>query len=107
MVAFFMRFLRHYFEISEADVRLACNLFADHEPRQREIEEFWLATVRLPRSCMTRTTVNRYSRSSKGTRKNRLPYGPCRVTVHSTRVVQHIYGAIQEYASFDRDVCLD
>jgi hypothetical protein len=72
-----------------------------------EIEDFWLATVGLPRSCMTKTMVNRYSRASKRTRKNRLPYGTCRVTVHSTRVVQHLYGAIQEYGGFDRPEWLD
>ena len=33
---------------------------------------------------------------------NKLPYGTCRLSVHSTAIVQHIYGAIQEYAGFDR-----
>jgi len=31
-----------------------------------------------------------------------LPYGTTRVTVHSTRVVQIIYGSIQEYGGFKR-----
>jgi hypothetical protein len=56
---------------------------------------------------MTKTMVNKYSRSSKRTRMNRLPYGTCRLTVHSTRVVQHRYGAIQEYGGFDRPDWLD
>jgi AcrR family transcriptional regulator len=107
MVAFFMRFLRHYFSPRDDSIRIACNLFADHEVRRREIEDFWLATASLPRTSMTKTTVNNYSRSSKRTRKNKLPYGTCRVTVHDTRVVQHIYGAIQEYAGFDRPEWLD
>jgi hypothetical protein len=38
---------------------------------------------------------------------NRLPYGTCRLSVHSTAIVQHIYGAIQEYAGFDRPEWLD
>jgi hypothetical protein len=38
---------------------------------------------------------------------NRLPYGTCRLMVHSTQVVQHIYGAIQEYGGFDRPEWLD
>jgi hypothetical protein len=32
-------------------------------------------------------------------------YGVCEL--HSTRVVQHIYGAIQEYAGFDKPAWLD
>jgi hypothetical protein len=107
MLSLFMCFLRRYFEPSHESVSVACNLFADHEERQRQIEDFWLATVALPRSCMTKTMVNKYSRSSKRTRKNRLPYGTCRVTVHKTQVVQHIYGAIQEYGGFDRPAWLD
>ena len=107
MIAFFMRFVRTYFSIPDDTIRVACNLFADHEKRQREIEDFWLATANLPRSCLTKTMVNKYSRSSKRRRKNKLPYGTCRVTVHSTSVVQHIYGAIQEYAGFDRPEWLD
>ncbi len=31
-----------------------------------------------------------------------LPFGTCRLTVHSPRVVQSLYGAIQEYAGFSR-----
>jgi len=91
----------------DASLRLACNLFADHEARQREIEDFWLAKARLPRTCLTKSTVNRYSRSSKRTRVGRLPYGTSRLTFHSTRAVQHIYGAIQEYGGFERPEWLD
>jgi hypothetical protein len=36
-----------------------------------------------------------------------LPYGTCRIVVSRTRVVQSIYGAIQEYAGFDRPAWLD
>jgi hypothetical protein len=38
---------------------------------------------------------------------NRLPHGTCRVSVYRTLVVQHIYGAIQEYADFERPEWLD
>jgi len=82
-------------------------LFADHEERQREIEDFWLATAGLSRSSLTKSTVNRYSRASKRTRINRLPYGTCRLTFYSTRAAQHIYGAIQEYGGFERPEWLD
>jgi hypothetical protein len=34
-------------------------------------------------------------------------YGVCALELHSTRVVQHIYGAIQEYAGFDKPAWLD
>jgi len=41
-------------------------------------------------------------------RRNKLPYGVCSIRVRrSTRIVQHIYGAIQEYAGFDEPRWLD
>jgi transcriptional regulator with XRE-family HTH domain len=36
-------------------------------------------------------------------RQNKLPYGTCRLKVCDTSLVQSIYGAIQEYAGFDRE----
>jgi transposase-like protein len=107
MVRFFVEFIREFFEISSDRLRLTCNLFADHEARQRGIENFWLRTVGLPRSCLCKSTVNRYSRYSQMKRKNKLPYGTCRVVVHSTEIAQTIYGSIQELAGFDRPEWID
>lgn len=95
------------FDIDRERVRLTCNLFADHEARQREIENFWLRTVGLPRSCLCKSTINRYSRYSQKKRRNKLPYGTCRIVVHSTEIAQTIYGSIQELAGFDRPEWLD
>ena len=83
------------------------HLFADHAERQREIESFWLERLELPRECLQKSVVNRYSKYSQKKRMNRLPYGTCRLYVGSTRIVQHIYGAIQEYGGFDRPEWLD
>ena len=79
------------------------HLFADHLDRQREIEDFWLDKLGLPRSCLRLSTVNRYSKYSQKKRRNKLRYGTCRLSIYDTRLSQHIYGAIQEYAGFDRD----
>ena len=56
----------------------------------------------LPQACLTKSIVNTYSKYSQKKRINKLPYGTCRLSVHSTAIVQHIYGAIQEYGGFDR-----
>jgi hypothetical protein len=80
----------------------ACHLFADHAARRAEIEQYWLDALGLSRASLTKSQVNAYSRSSGRKRRNVLPYGTCRVTVCSVDVVQHIYGAIQEYGGFER-----
>ena len=102
MVQYFVSFLRTYYGVSDEAFRVDCNLFADHAERQHEIEQFWLDTLELPPSCLRRSTVNVYSKYSKKKRKGRLPYGTVRICVHSTEIVQQIYGAIQEYGGFER-----
>jgi hypothetical protein len=98
----FVRFLRECYGVRDDRIRATCNLFADHVSRQREIERFWLGTLQLPERCLCQSTVNVYSKYSQKKRRGKLPYGTTRVTVHSTQVVQSIYGAIQEYGGFDR-----
>jgi transcriptional regulator with XRE-family HTH domain len=73
-----------------------------HAERQREVEDFWLDVVALPRTCLTKSTVNRYSSWSNRKRLNVLPYGTCRLSAHRTQLVQSIFGAIQEYGGFER-----
>jgi transposase-like protein len=107
MVRFFVSFLRTYFDLRDADFRMTCNLFADHLERQREIEQFWLDIAGLPPECLCKSTVNVYSKYSRKKRKNRLPYGTARVTVSRTRVLQSIYGSIQEYGGFERPAWLE
>lgn len=107
MIRFFVRFLRTCFSIPDDQIRITCNLFADHADRQWDIEQHWLDVTGLPRSCLCKSTVNVYSKHSKKKRQNKLPYGTCRVTVSRTRVVQSIYGSIQEYAGFERPAWLE
>jgi hypothetical protein len=107
MIRFFSRFLRRCFELDDEAIRLTCNLFADHLERQRDIESFWLETAGLPPTCLCKSSVNVYSKYSQKKRKNKLPYGTCRITVSRTWVVQTVFGAIQELGGFTRDSWLE
>lgn len=107
VVQFFVGFLRRYFEVDDLDIRVTCNLFADHLPHQERVEQFWLDLLQLPPGCLRKSIVNVYSKYSQKKRKNMLPYGTCRVSVHRTQIVQTIYGAIQEYGGFERAAWLD
>jgi hypothetical protein len=102
LLRLFALFLRHYFDVPDQKFRVWCNLFADHAERQQAVEQFWLDQLDLPRTCLTKSAVNIYSRYSKRLRQNTLPYGTCRIRVHDVRIAQHLYGAIQEYGGFDR-----
>ncbi len=107
LVVYFARFLREQFDVEDSKMAVTCNLFADHEARQRAIEDHWLACLALPRSCLRSSVVNRYSKYSQKKRTNKLPFGTCSLRVQSTRIVQTIYGSIQEYGGFERPEWLD
>jgi hypothetical protein len=107
LLSYFADFLRTYFAVTDDQFRVHCNLFADHVQSQRDIEQFWLARLSLPISCLRKSMVNSYSKYSQKKRVNKLPYGTCKLVVHRTAIVQTIYGSIQEYGGFDRPAWLD
>jgi AcrR family transcriptional regulator len=102
VLRFFLSFLRKYFEVENERVRLRCNLFADHLARQREVEQFWLDLLDLPRQCLWKSALNVYSKYSERKRQKMLPYGTTNLTVGDVSILQSIYGSIQEYAGFER-----
>ena len=106
-MAYFLRFLREHFKVENSRVRLKCNLFADHVERQWEIEDFWLERLELGRESLRASTINTYSKYSQKKRTNKLPYGTAALRVHSSQIVQAIYGSIQELGGFERPVWLD
>lgn len=107
LLRLFADFLRVHFDVPDESMRVHCHLFADHTERQHEIEGHWLDALALPRTCLRKTIVNTYSKYSRKKRTNKLPYGTCKLSVHSTQIVQTIFGSIQEYGGFDRPEWLD
>jgi hypothetical protein len=85
MVRFFLRFLCECYGIDDAQV----------------IHAWWLEHLALPASSLRAPAINRTSTASKRVRRP-LIHGTARLAVHSTFVVQSIYGAIQEYVGCSR-----
>lgn len=102
MMAFFVRFLRTHFAVPDRGIRVRCHLFVADAVERERIEQEWLDVLGLPRSCLSPSMVNRYSRSSRKKRRGMLPLGTCQIRVHDTRLVQTLFGSIQEFAAFDR-----
>src|SRR3954470_7174490 len=100
MMRFFLRFL-WLLDVPAERIRLSVNVHLGNGLTLEEIEAWWLERLDLPGSCLRKATVNRASSASKRLRKP-LVYGTARITVNSTRLVQTIYGAIQEYAGIER-----
>jgi hypothetical protein len=102
LLTYFATFLRRHFDVEPEKMKIHCNLFADHLERQEKIERFWLSALALPESSLRKSSVNVYSKYSLKKRVNKLPYGTCKLVVCNTRIVQTIYGSIQEYAGIER-----
>ena len=101
MVAYFRKFLTECFEIEESRFAFSLHVYLGNGSGIEEIEDHWLAALRLPRSCLRKHSINPLPTSSSGMKRDRLPYGVGTLAYCSTEIVQHIYGAIQEYAGFE------
>jgi hypothetical protein len=107
LIKTFLRFLRSCYEVPDERVAFSVNCFLGNGLTLNEIHDWWLKRLHLPLGCLRKAVVNRPSSASKRRKGHILPYGTARLAVHSTFVVQSIYGAIQEYAGIDRPEWLD
>jgi hypothetical protein len=97
MLAFFRRFLVEAMAIEFDEIAMSINVYTKNGMAIEEIERYWPTYWSFPRAPS----------GSSGRARNKLPYGVVTLNVHSTWMVQHIYGAIQEYAGFDEPAWLD
>jgi hypothetical protein len=107
MVAFFRTFLVGTLGIAPEDIHLSINVYTNNGMSIDEIERYWLVLLDLPKTSARGHMLNHMPTSSSGRAKNKLPHGVARLSVHQTEKVQHIYGAIQEYAGFEEPAWLD
>jgi hypothetical protein len=107
MVGLFWRFLRSGFAIDPGRVHVRLNVYLTNGLSLEEIESWWNEALHLPRRCFGSHVTDHYPTSSSGRKRNKLPYGVCTLRLYDTRIVQHIYGAIQEYAGFEEPRWLD
>ena len=102
----FLRFLRECLCVTDEQITLRVNCHLNNGLSLAEIEAWWLSQLALPRSCVRAATVDRPSSASRW-RRNVHVYGTASLYVHSTHLVQSIYGAIQESGGFERPEWLD
>jgi hypothetical protein len=102
LVRFFHRFLVTCFDLGPADFAVSLHVYSGNGLSITDIERHWLSALGLPRSCLRKHSVDVRPVSSLASKKNRLPFGVCTIRVlRSTPILQHIYGAIQEYGDFE------
>jgi hypothetical protein len=103
----FVRFLRECLDVKDHAFRMALNVYTNNGLSLEQVERRWLDGLALDASNVRRHTLDHMPTSSSGQGRSKLPYGVCTLAVHETRVVQHIFGAIQEYGGFSEPRWLD
>ena len=108
MLQLFVKFLRECFDIDDELLRLSLNVYTTSARPVDVVEAYWLSLLELPPTCARKHMLNHFPTSSSGSKVNKLPNGVCTLAVgKSTWLVQHIYGAIQEYSGIDQPTWLD
>jgi hypothetical protein len=108
LLRMFRRFLNGCFGITPAELAFRVNVYTGNGLTIREIEEYWLSALELPRSCLRKHSLDKRPAATSGVKANKLPYGVGSLEVlRSTWLSQHICGAIQEYGGFDDLLWLD
>jgi hypothetical protein len=101
MVVLFRRFLTDSLGIELGTIRMSLNVYTNNGLSVEQIEAYWLNLLGLPQTSVRKHALNHRPTSSSGRARNKLPYGVCTLTVNNSWMLQHIYGAIQEYGGFD------
>lgn len=107
LLRMYVRFLRESLRVESEAITLRLNVYLDNDLPLGEIEEYWLSLLQLPKSALRAHTIDHLPTSSSGRKPNKLRYGVCSVKVNSTELVQHVFGAIQEYGGFEQPAWLD
>jgi len=103
MMEMFARFLRTCFSLTSEDLIFRLNVYTNNGMDIDEVEFFWMERLGLSRGSARKHVINHFPTSSSGKRTRKLPHGVCTLKVkRSTRIVQHIYGAIQEYSGIEQ-----
>lgn len=106
MIILFMRFLRESLHVADENIRARFNCYLNENLTADEVERYWLDLLGLKSTNLTKSRFNAQPISSQQ-KGRKLMYGVCEVSVSSVRHVQHVYGAIQEYAKIERPEWLD
>lgn len=101
MLKYFISFLKKYFSVKDEDIWVGCHYYNSNGLSNIEVERYWLEKLGVPQTSLRKTSVNRMTRTSDKKRQERTKYGVAKVGVHDVRIVQMIYGAIQEIGNFE------
>jgi len=101
MMVFFLKFLCESLQLPVERITIRIICYTDCKSLA-DIEAYWLKTLNLPKTCLRKSSVLKHPEDEVRKRQGKLPYGVCHLQVlRGVEIVQHIYGAIQEYTKLN------
>ena len=100
MMKLFIKFLKTFFHVINSQCTLQIYCYDGNGILIEDIEQYWITNLNLY-GCLLKKSYVKHAPVVYG-KRGKLDYGTCRLVVHNTVIVQHIYGAIQKYADFNK-----
>jgi predicted transcriptional regulator len=100
MMKLFVKFLKESLQVQNEQISILINCYLHEHKEIEKVNNFWIQELDLEGAYFIKPTI-------KITQEPINNNGVCSITVHSTKLAQQLYGAIQEYAGFDNGLCLE
>jgi hypothetical protein len=104
MMKLFLNFLRTFFNVRNHQISLQIYCYDGNGIEITDIENYWITNLSLT-GCILKKTYVKHAPTIYG-KRGKLNYGTCRMKINNTKIVQHIFGAIQKYAGFYNELWL-
>lgn len=103
MMILFVRFLRVEMLVTDSDFVLYIHTHTNDSNKIDRIKKYWAELLGLPSQSIKKVFIKKGSEAHHRVLEN----GVCTIRVYKSELVQHIYGAIQEYGGFQNPEWLD
>ena len=104
MLSVFIDFLETFFDVDRTTLAMNFNCYISPEVTLADVKRYWSETLRVPEANVRKPTVKRTTTRKHRHYYERAKFGLCCISVTSgVRIVQQIYGAIQELTGHDND----
>lgn len=103
MLKLFIKFLKKYFIIEKKEFLVDIQVYLGNGIKIDDIKNYWIENLKLEESNIRNIKVLNGTRKVSGKKKNIHLYGVCRIRICRTDILQHMFGAMQEYGNFKKD----
>jgi transcriptional regulator with XRE-family HTH domain len=103
LITLFLTFLRNWFNVPKPKITLSIQWYSANGISYNQVEHFWLKKLDLNHENLRKCYIDNRSIKNINKKIGKCPYGIARIHVSDVKLVQQLYGAIQEFVGFNRE----